>query len=632
MHYLRSMTGAAMAAVWVLAWGVSPASGQTPRPERVAEIAEMLSARPAGFGRPISDRDAWDRLSEHSSFRSVVSRAESLMAQPLPESPDGLYLEFSETGNRTGYQNVASARRGRVLTFTLAEAVEHQGRFLEPLEKVIAALSAERTWVLPAHDGQLHNFHGRRTEIDLASATLGWDLAMADYLLGDQLSEKCRKQIRAQVTRRSLTPFREMVEGRQDRSWWLTTTNNWNSVCLAGVVGAALALVDSPEERAWFVAAGEEYVRNFLRGFTPDGYCSEGLGYWNYGFGYFTLLAEAMAQATGGKVDLFTWPEVRAPALYGARVEIAGDVYPTFSDCSVGSRPDSFLMDYISRRYGLGLARWERADTLQASGSLYRSMMHGFPNTSRQARASDAPAMTLDKRDWFADAGVLIARPAANGKGQMAVALKGGHNAEHHNHNDVGSFMVVVDGKTVLTDPGAEVYTARTFSGRRYDSQVINSFGHSVPRVAGELQRVGGDALAQVIEKSLEDDRDRIVFDIRSAYAVPTLEGLTRSFEYHRAGKGRLVVRDAFFFSEPETFETALITFGRWREEGNVLFVEDDGVWLQVEVDTGGRSYEVSGVTLEEDVRAPRAPVRVAITLREKVRDGAVTCTITPVE
>jgi len=32
-----------------------------------------------------------------------------------------------------------------------------------------------------------------------------------------------------------------------------------------------------------FAAAAEKYVENFLAGFTPDGYCSEGLGYWNYG-------------------------------------------------------------------------------------------------------------------------------------------------------------------------------------------------------------------------------------------------------------------------------------------------------------------------------------------------------------
>ena len=57
--------------------------------------------------------------------------------------------------------------------------------------------------------------------------------------------------------------------------------------------------------------------------------------------------------------------------------------------------------------------------------------------------------------------------------------MKGGHNAEQHNHNDVGSFIVALGHSTPLVDPGAEVYTGRTFSRRRYDSNVLNSFGHS---------------------------------------------------------------------------------------------------------------------------------------------------------
>ena len=38
--------------------------------------------------------------------------------------------------------------------------------------------------------------------------------------------------------------------------------------------------------------------------------------------------------------------------------------------------------------------------------------------------------------------------------GRLGVALKGGHNAEHHNHNDVGSYVVALAGTTPLLDPG----------------------------------------------------------------------------------------------------------------------------------------------------------------------------------
>ena len=110
-------------------------------------------------------------------------------------------------------------------------------------------------------------------------------------------------------------------------------------------------------------------------------------------------------------------------------------------------------------------------------------------------------------RSWFEDAGVLIARPAQDSDAVLGVALKGGHNAEHHNHNDVGSYVVVVKDRAVLLDPGSEVYTARTFSAQRYESKLLNSFGHPVPVVAGQLQQTGREAHAEVLATEFTDEQ-----------------------------------------------------------------------------------------------------------------------------
>jgi hypothetical protein len=122
-------------------------------PARVREIAAWLPAQPAAFAWPIAQRSEWQKLAADPVFGKVVSSADKLLAQPLAEVPDSLFLEYSQNGNRTHWQNAESERRGRIARFTLAEAFENQGRFLPALEKTIAALCAEKTWVLPAHDG-----------------------------------------------------------------------------------------------------------------------------------------------------------------------------------------------------------------------------------------------------------------------------------------------------------------------------------------------------------------------------------------------------------------------------------------------------------------------------------------------
>ncbi len=129
----------------------------------------------------------------------------------------------------------------------------------------------------------------------------------------------------------------------------------------------------------------------------------------------------------------------------------------------------------------------------------------------------------------------------------MGVALKGGHNDEHHNHNDVGSYVFCIGDSMTLVDPGAEVYTRRTFSAERYVSNVLNSFGHPVPRVAGQLQKTGRSAAAKVLKLELADDQDTLQFDLTSAYPVKTLKQLTRTFVFQRSS-GSLTVTDEVKF------------------------------------------------------------------------------------
>src|SRR5581483_7740488 len=109
--------------------------------------------------------------------------------------------------------------------------------------------------------------------------------------------------------------------------WWMTGTNNWNAVCLAGVT-SALGMIDDRKERAGFAAAAEYYSRNFISGFQDDGYCVEGGGYWAYGFGNFIQLRERLWQATDGKLDLFNSPKIRDIALYGLRIQMNDHLVP----------------------------------------------------------------------------------------------------------------------------------------------------------------------------------------------------------------------------------------------------------------------------------------------------------------
>ena len=95
---------------------------------------------------------------------------------------------------------------------------------------------------------------------------------------------------------------------------------------------------------------------------------------------------------------------------------------------------------------------------------------------------------------------------------------------------------------------------ARTFSAHRYDSKVLSSYGHAVPVISGQLQRTGREAKARVLRAEFSDPEDTLVLDLRSAYALPELERLERTFVYHRVAPASLTVRDEVVFTSPRPF------------------------------------------------------------------------------
>ena len=239
-------------------------------------------------------------------------------------------------------------------------------------------------------------------------------------------------------------------------------------------------------------------------------------------------------------------------------------------------------------------------------------------------------------REWFEDVQFLICRPRADAKVKLASTFMGGHTGVNHNHNDLGSFSVLIGANELLTDPGAEIYTARTFSPRRYESNLLNSFGHPVPVVGGQLQspgkgdhtaRYGSEFQATLVESAFSEDEDRLVLDLKNAYVLDSLEKLTRAFLHNRTGDGQVVVVDEVEFSQPETFETALITFADWKQTGKyTIRISQGGSAVDVQVTSDDGDLVMDSCVVEESSR----PTRLAWRFSDPVKSARVRISIKP--
>jgi len=623
------------AVVLPLAVRAAPAEPDWEKPtaEGRVEIERALVPLPWAWGAPATDRAAWARVAAHVPTAELLAAAKRVQGEPAVDLSEALYRRFSQDGNRAEYQDANRERLGRLTLFAWAEALQAEGRFLAPLRSEIEQLLAERTWVLPAHDRKLDNLEGRAIEVDLMAAMKGWVLGTILRWHGEALGPDVAARVRADLRRRVIDPYLQSArEGPQTSGmWWIRTGNNWNSVCHAGVIGTALAGAATAAETAEIIACAELNLAYYVRGFTADGYCSEGVGYWNYGFGHFAMLAETVARATGGTVQVLASERAARAAAYPWGFQILPGVFPAFADMNVKDRPLPWFGALAARQLAAspqGLAPVPLRVGDLRSQMIYESAMKVFLPGLTQGLPAAQPPRGEGSRHWFDEAQVYVGRAGDT----FGAAIKGGHNAEHHNHNDVGSFVVALQDRAVLVDPGLEIYTARTFGPRRYESAVLNSFGHAVPRVAGRLQSTGRAFAAVVREARFSETEDVIVLDLRAAYEVPGLRRLERTFVLRRSPRAEVVVRDEVEFSQPERFESPLIVLEPWAREGaEALRVGRDGSRVRVGVKTD-HAWTWATTAIEEDLPGKRRPERLAVVLSGPVLAATVEFHIAPEE
>jgi hypothetical protein len=620
----------------ILTQGGAKADVPIPNQTDVDKVAAMLPATPTGVGRPITDRESWDKAALQPAFQKEVADAQKFADEPIPELPDSLYHDIQKTGLRGSYETPARLRSTRLVAFVVAECIENRGNYLPLIEKELNAILGETSWAAPAHSLFGNPFGGIDRSIDLATSARAWTLATTDYWLGDKLKPETRQRIRDEIKRRVFIYYEEAVKTGQPHWWWMTGESNWNAVCNSGVVGAALALLPSPQDRALFILGAKNYLQYYLQSFPDEGYDFEGMSYWDYGFGCYLCLSETVYEATQGQLNLFEGAKLRQIALFPRHFEIMDGLFPAFGDSGVAKVKgiekvaSSALLLMVNERWGMG---WTDLDPSKSNmfsthplgDRLFGFGIFGFPlpvyngsivTGSPPPTGQGAPS---DLRCFFKEANVFISRSERPGQAHLGIALKGGDNGHSHGHDDNGTYVVACNGKALIVDPGMAVYTADVPGLRWGDCMMNNSFGHDVPYIGHTLEVHGKTALGKIVSTEFTDDKDTLVMDLTTSYNVPGLRKVTRTYVLDRTVP-QIEITDEASFNHPVAFGTALITFSNWRAAGagSYIITSLDGIAAlkaTVTVDEGSVVSEpvpFSGTRIPNHINAKRLGVNLS--------------------
>ena len=572
------------------------------------------------------DRAAWAAIPEPIP-RKLTSLAEEYLEKDIPNLPATLYLEYKRIGNRSNYQGIWLERRKMLHCFVLAECMEGKGRFLDAIANLLWAICEESSWTWPAHVG------AQRAGVDLPdtsepivalfSAETANSLAWTVYLLKEELdtvSAQICKRVEKEIDLRILTPYLK----RDDFGWMAFVArrdgrrpNNWNPWINSNVLAATLLVEKDETRRLDLVYKVLRCLDNYLVPYPSDGSCDEGPSYWGHaGASLFDNL-ELLYNATGGQFNLYEDSVIQEIGRFIYRAHISGDYFVNIGDCDARLNIDRDLVFRYGRRIkdkkmerlaAYGLTEGELFDTEKSFRSLGR-LLHRLFNLSNLLAAESASQPLL--RDvWLGDEDMqmMAARDKEGSSEGLYVACWAGHNGQSHNHNDVGNFIVFVDGRPFVVDAGKPTYARQTFSADRYEIWLMQSAYHNLPTVNGVMQEAGRRYAAKNVQYESNEGYARLRMDIAPAY--PEQAGVKVWFRTVRLNRGKdIQVIDSFEFKEKSRgiIQNLITPCQIVRDKPGNLVLRDSEkqTELNLQYDSDKLTVQTEAIQLEDDRLVP---------------------------
>jgi hypothetical protein len=503
-------------------------------------------------------RAFWDGLPA-ATREDYIKKAEGYLTYDWPVVKATDYLEFIRSGDRR--QQVYSACSNALITLVMGELVEGKGRFLDQIINGVWYYSEQTWWGWSAHLGQSQKAGAGLPDIndpyvDLGVGEVTNNLSWTYYLFNkefDKVHPLISKRLKQAIFEKALTPY------FQRNDWGYMglkggRPNNWNPWINSNMLVSYLLMETDPSKKVAEVTKVINSVDKFLNGYSDDGGCDEGPSYWGAAGALLYENLELLGKVTGGKFNVYDNPLVQNIGKYFYKVNIHVPYFINFADAdattngngSIVYRYGKAINDPMMWKFGAFL--YQRSD--KGDAALGGKIGDQIKNLSLRTELRTAEAQEAFVSDfWFPDTEVGGARDKEGSFNGFFFGAKGGFNAESHNHNDIGNFVMYYDGKPCIIDLGREEYVAKTFSSRRYEIWTMQSGYHNVPVINGVEQKDGASFKAKNTTFVSSPKAATFSTDIAGSYpADAKVKSWVRSYTLNR-GKS-LVVNDKFELSE----------------------------------------------------------------------------------
>lgn len=476
----------------------------------------------------IEDREKW-KEADSEILKANYDKALTMLDYTWEPIPASVTLMFVRTGNRDVYEKISFEKRSSLFMFLLAEIYENEGRFMDQILDGVWSICEESYWGVPAHLGQGHGGAGlpdvQDHYVDLFNAETACLLSWVDYIAGsklDAISKHIRPRISYEINKRIFTPAMTWVHP------WMRGNpktgrrpNNWNPWICSNWLCTTLLIEKDTEKRAKMINRILEILDEFLSPYPEDGGCDEGPGYWNAASASLYDNLEILNFATNNAFAyVYQEEKVKNMGRYIYRAQISDSYFLNFADASPKVVPDGSLVwrfgrdiqDQLMMQFG---ACYKNHKKVYRGSQVFRTFFDLFYYKDFLKTEAKFPLL---KDVFLPNLEVLVSRDKEGTYDGFFMAVKGGHNDESHNHNDIGNYVVFYDGLPLIIDVGSGTYTAKTFSGHRYDIWYNCSNYHNCPTINGITQSPGSQYKASDVVSKINKSYSEMKLNIACSY------------------------------------------------------------------------------------------------------------------
>lgn len=519
-------------------------------------------------------RQGWECSGDTLSLRMQIDEyVKQNLGRSIPQSLFSGYLKFIEQGSRAESEAVYFERRKQLAAFGLylqyhRNTEEQYEEILNYFQELLWSVTNEFSWCVAAHLPQNKEgfLESPEFQIDLFAAETADTLAELLSIHADKIHPFLQGHIRRQISERIFEPF------LRKNWWWETVQSNWCAVC-NGCIGMAALLLEQGARKEKLLKKVDESLVHYLNSFGEDGACEEGIGYWVYGFGYYTYyIAMRKELDTSFHIEEKVLVKLRKLAEFPSVVQMNESSFVPFSDVPEKTLLPTGLLSYLQQEYEVEMPACTQITSFDFD-HCFR-----FAHISRDLWWTDSrifhtelgkEAVYLESRQW------LLQRQDG-----YFFAAKGGNNQEQHNHNDTGSFLFAIDGELLLADLGAGKYTADYFGEKRYEHVHTRSRYHNLPLLQGQEQ-ISTPEKCRVEQVIRKDDFVEITMELGKLYPVPELISLRRTLRSEMDKRG-IQLTDSVRAANAVAVEESFVTYIRpvVLEEGKLSIAGEKGQLL----------------------------------------------------